>query len=264
MVKIVSGWSNPGGSTTAFVNLTNLFNQNNIECIFYGPHQWHLDKCNAKKLNELSLDASDILIVHFMKNIEFIPIKQMIFSCHEQEIFPLKNIKTNIYDTIVFVSDHQKQYHNLNHPNQIVIPNVVEDLQYYDKGYVCGEKIGAVIGSIDRNKQTHVAIKEALSDGCEIVFLFGLVTDKSYYENCVLPLINEYTQVEYPTYMEDKQKMYDKITDVYHYAKNESWGYVKAECEKTGTYFHSNGCVGKDVEVWSNDKIIETWKGILK
>ena len=35
VVKIVSGYSDKGGSTTAFINLTNFFNDNGIDCTFF-------------------------------------------------------------------------------------------------------------------------------------------------------------------------------------------------------------------------------------
>ena len=67
-VRIVSGWSNPGGSTVAFINLCNLFNNNGIDCTFYGPHDWHLDKCQSSSLNKenplLDTDGASF-IFHF-------------------------------------------------------------------------------------------------------------------------------------------------------------------------------------------------------
>ena len=61
-VKIVSGWSGTGGSSTANINLTNLFNDNNIDCTFYGPHDWHLDKCRGAKLQAATTKESDNII----------------------------------------------------------------------------------------------------------------------------------------------------------------------------------------------------------
>ena len=51
MIKICTGWSNPGGSTTAFINLCNLFNESGHECTMYGPHDWHLTKCKGDNIN---------------------------------------------------------------------------------------------------------------------------------------------------------------------------------------------------------------------
>ena len=51
MIKIISGWSNLGGSTESFIKLCNLFNDNNLECVYYGPHNYHLDKCKSDHLS---------------------------------------------------------------------------------------------------------------------------------------------------------------------------------------------------------------------
>ena len=45
MIKILTGYSEKGGSTTALINLTNKFNEANIDCTLYGPHNWHLNQC---------------------------------------------------------------------------------------------------------------------------------------------------------------------------------------------------------------------------
>ena len=66
-VRILSGWSNPGGSTVAFINLTNLLNKGGIDTTFYGPHSWHLDKCKAELTNRLDIsDPNETLIAHFV------------------------------------------------------------------------------------------------------------------------------------------------------------------------------------------------------
>ena len=56
-VKIVSGWSNPGGSTAHHISLTNLLNDNGYDCTFYGPHDWHKDKCKSANIQECRLDS---------------------------------------------------------------------------------------------------------------------------------------------------------------------------------------------------------------
>ena len=42
MVKIVSGYSEKGGSTTAFINLTNFLNENNIDEYEKSKNNFHL------------------------------------------------------------------------------------------------------------------------------------------------------------------------------------------------------------------------------
>ena len=54
MIKIISGFSSMGGSTEAFINLTNSLNEKGYETCFYGPHEYHLDKCNSKLIKEIS------------------------------------------------------------------------------------------------------------------------------------------------------------------------------------------------------------------
>jgi hypothetical protein len=67
-IKIVSGFTEKGGSTTAFINLTNALNQRDINTTFYGPHTWHLDKCKSGILdNSLTVDKDDKLICHFIQ-----------------------------------------------------------------------------------------------------------------------------------------------------------------------------------------------------
>ena len=60
MIKIFSPWTNPGGSTEAYIDLCNLFNNAGFDCIFYGPHDYHLDKCKSRKIkhdSELKLSV---------------------------------------------------------------------------------------------------------------------------------------------------------------------------------------------------------------
>ena len=66
MVKIVSGYTEKGGSTTAFINLTNFLNVNGIDCTFYGPHEWHLNKCKSDKIDNVKYYENDIVIFHFL------------------------------------------------------------------------------------------------------------------------------------------------------------------------------------------------------
>ena len=86
-IKLVSGWSNPGGSTIHHISLTNLLNANGYDCTFYGPHDWHLDKCKSDKTSNLKLESDDVIIVHFLTFNSRPNVKQVILSCHEKNIF---------------------------------------------------------------------------------------------------------------------------------------------------------------------------------
>ena len=258
MIRIYSGWSNPGGSTVAFINLTNALNKAGYETIFYGPHDWHLDKCKAEKTSgKMQLNKEDTLIAHFTSKITSRPpIKNVIFSCHEQNLFPLKNINFRAFDKIHFVSEHQKQFHGLNHPS-FIIPNILDDLKANTKPI---ERVVGIIGSIDRNKQVHLSIRRALEDGFKKILIFGSITDQSYWQFEVLPLVDN-QNIIHMGHVEDKQKMYDMITDVYFSSKLECLPYVLGECIKTNTVIHGledknymNGIYELD-----NNKIVDRW-----
>ena len=51
MIKIISGYTNPGGATTALINLTNELNKNNLYTTMYGPHDWFVNQCNGKVIS---------------------------------------------------------------------------------------------------------------------------------------------------------------------------------------------------------------------
>jgi hypothetical protein len=252
---IISGWSNPGGSTTAFINLTNALNNVGIETKFWGLHKYHLNKCNSEIIyhNKLNFNKNDTAAVHYIKIKERLPVRKMILSSHEQNMFPIKNISYKLYDKIHYVSEHQRQYHNVDHP-YFICGNILDNLKINPKPT---EKIGAVIGSIDANKQVHVSINRALNDGCEKVFVFGKITDPVYYNTFVKILIDNKKIIRID-FENDKQKMYDSVTDVYQDSIMETWGYVKAECIATGTNFHGSSATDGLI-IQPNQEILDVW-----
>lgn len=258
MIKILTGWGNPGGSTVAHINLCNAFNERGIECKLYSPHQYHFDKCSSDSIQNLQITPEDHVIGHFL-NLLKLNCKKMIYSCHESNLDPLFNKDLSMYSRVHYVSKWQQQFHNIK-KSYFILPNILEDLKRNDKP---NKKIGGVIGSVDYNKQTHLSIIKALDDGCEIVYLFGNITDKPYYKNFVEPLLND--RVKLFGHIDDKQKMYDMVTDVYQSSIRETWGFVAGECLLTDTKYHCYGMCNFDFNnVLSNDKIIETWVKELK
>ncbi|MFW6121373.1 MAG: hypothetical protein ACOC80_10815 [Petrotogales bacterium] len=257
MIRILSGWSNPGGSTTAFINLTNALNEFGYETIFMGPHPFHLDKCKSifcKPGEKLKIKKEDILIVHFRNNfIQRPPIKGFFLSCHEQDIFPLKDIKYEIFDKIHYVSKHQRDFHSIDHPH-FILPNVLDDLKPNKKP---SGKIAGIVGSIDKNKRVHTSIKRALEDGCDKVLIYGVITDPWYWQTKVQHMVDG-DKVVFMSFEDDKQKIYDSVTDVYHSSKSETWGYIKGECKMTNTEYHGNSSTDG---YWEMDKkeIVKNW-----
>jgi hypothetical protein len=259
MVKIVSGWSNKGGSTIAFINLTNELNKYGIETTFYGPHNWHLDKCKSGILDStLQINENDILIIHFLKLPTRPNAKKVILACHEKDLFEVGKI-TQFWDIVVFLNKRHKEYHNEYQNEFHIIPNLKENLIKKDKTGL--EKIAGVIGSFDENKQTHISIQRALSDGCDKVYLFG-EPNGPYYEKYVKNLISDSVIIK--GFVEDKQSIYDSIGCVYHSSKSEVACLVKDECESTGVIFKGTEVTNNPPVLLSNDEIIEEWKKILE
>lgn len=264
MIKIITGWSNAGGSTTAFINLTKELNKRDIQCKLFGPHQWHLDKCNSGSLQDINLSTDDVLILHFFNTPWTIkpPIKgKLIYSCHEKEIKPITSFNYKIYDKIHYVSKPQKEWHKVDHPH-FILPNVVEELKVSEKEVSC---IAGIIGSIDENKQTHKSIERALSDKMERIYLYGNITDTYYYHTKVKPLIDDNSNIIHKGYVEDTQNIYNEISDVYLSSISETWSYIKKECDMTGKIFHGTDAVRDNFNnEMTNDEIINKWKEVLE
>jgi len=259
MIKIVSGYSDKGGSTSAFIDLTNEFNKRGDNTIFYGPHQWHLDKCKSALLNDgFIVNPDDILICHFLQLPSRPAAKKVILSCHEKNLYEVGKIK-QFWDEVVFLNQRHKDYHNQYTGKFTIIPNLKKNFIVRDKKNL--KNIAGVIGSFDENKQTHISIQRALTDGCEKVYLFGEPRGE-YYEKYIKPLLSE--KVILKGFIEDKQSMYDMIGCVYHSSKSEVACLVKDECESTGVIFNGNEATENPPVLLTNDEIIQKWLKILE
>ena len=260
MVKIVSGYSDKGGSTTAFINLTNFFNKNGIECTFYGPHEWHLNKCKSGLLKDVIYGKEDNVIFHFLDLKERPNIKKSILSCHEKWWFPVGKIK-QYWDEVVFLHNQHREYHGDYNGKFVIIPNLKENLKPSDKNNL--SKVAGIVGTIEDRKQTHVSIQRSLKDRCDKIYLFGHVGEQSYFENYVKPLIipNKVILFGHTT---NKQEMYDMIGRVYHSSKGEVACLVKDECYLTNTEFYGNEETQNEVSKLTNQEILNLWIEVLK
>jgi hypothetical protein len=258
-IKIISGHSEKGGSTTAFINLTNELNKNDYDCTFYGPHSWHLSKCKSGLLNDLKLDTNDIIICHFINLPERPKVKKVIFSLHEKNLFEIADIKP-FWDELVFINEEQRQYHNRYNGTYSIIPNLKEHLNLIEKPEL--DLVAGVIGTIDVNKQTHTSIQRAINDGCEKVLVFGSVSDDKYYEEMVKPLFSD--KVIYVGHTDNKQDMYNSIGRVYHSSISEVACLIKDECKTTNTKFFGNDATTPEVSSLTNNEVINKWLNIFK
>ena len=254
-IKIVSSWTRPGGGTVAHIALTNLLNENGYDCTFYGPHDWHLDKCKASPIQEALIGPDDILISHFIQVPEEARPKKHILYCHEKNIFPLKNIPLLQYDCIVYVSNSQKAWQGVNHPS-VIIPPLVKKITWTDpKNNVAG-----IVGSVDENKQTHKSILRATKDGYTKIKLFGEINDRKYFEEFVVPVLGVQANVVIEGHQDDPEAMYGQVSEVYHSSLSETFGLVEAECKLAGIPFNGPK---NNPEVVPNDEMLERWKNIL-
>jgi len=253
-VKLVSSWTRPGGGTVAHINLTNLLNDNGYDCTFYGPHDWHLDKCKSDSLDKCILKPDDILISHYINVPDEVKVKQHILYCHEKEVFPLKQVPLAQYDLIVFVSNLQKEWQGVDHPS-VIIPPAVNKVEWENPN----NKVAGVIGSIDYNKQTHKSIKRALKDGYKKVLLFGELNDTPYYNKTVAKLVRSGKAVMMG-HKDEREALYGQVSEVYHSSLSETYGLVEAECRLSGIPFNgtSNG-----QEILEKEEILEKWKKVL-
>lgn len=259
MVKIVSGYSDKGGSTTAFINLTNFLNEKNIDCTFYGPHNWHLDKCKSDKSENIIYNEDDIIIFHFLDINERPNVKKAILSCHEKWWFPVGKIK-QYWDIAIFLHNDHKNYHSDYKGDFTIIPNIKEELKSSDKKNI--DKIAGIIGTIEDRKQTHVSIQRALKDKCDKIYLFGHIGDVNYYNAYVKPLLIPNRVIEYG-HTTNKQEMYDMIGRVYHSSKGEVACLVKDECYLTNTEFFGNEETENEVSTLTNNEILTLWQNLF-
>lgn len=258
-IKIISGHSERGGSTVSFIRLTNTLNELDFDVTFYGPHSWHIDKCKSGFLKEVVFEKDDIVIIHFLNLPQRPNVEKIILGLHEKNLFEISKIN-QFWDSVVFLNEEHKKYHSGYSGKYEIIPNLTENLIKKDKPAV--SKIAGVIGSIDINKQTHVSIERALSDGCDKVYLFGSINDKSYYDNNISHLLSD--KVVYYGFIENKQEMYDMIGRVYLSSKSEVAPLVKDECDMTGTLFFGNLVTNYHDTTLTNEEKIEKWKKILQ
>jgi hypothetical protein len=257
-IKILSGHSEKGGSTTAFINLTNELNSKGFDTTFYGPHVWHLNKCQSGMLNDVRVESDDIVICHFLRLEERPKAKKVILSIHEKNLFELSNVK-QYWDEVVFLHEGHRDYHKSYEGPYSLIPNLKEPLDKVEKPEL--DLIAGVIGTIDENKQTHVSIQRAINDGCEKVIIFGSVSDPNYYDSKVKPLLSD--KVINMGHVDSKQTIYNMIGRVYHSSISEVACLIKDECYTTGIKFFGNESTSHQVSNLTNDEIIEKWNSVF-
>lgn len=268
MIKIVTGYSGRGGSTTALINLTNALNKIGYPTIFYGKEDYHTKKCKyGKMLSQYRQQQGELLITHFLDMEERPPhAKRIILTCHENELYKVGEHKC-FWDECIFLNQNHRNYHsNYTGPCRI-IPNLRAKIKKIEKTPEAKYCAG-VIGGITHNKQTHVSIQRALDDGYKKVYVFGVLPDMcvSYYKEYIKPLLHKYPdQVILCGFVENKSEMYAMIDAVYlsSLSTYETATHQIHECKETDTIFKGNEYSHYADNSWSNKKIINAWIDVL-
>ncbi|MFH1025070.1 MAG: hypothetical protein V1764_00130 [Nitrospirota bacterium] len=293
MIKIVSGLSIPVGSTVALVNLCNQFNDRGYDCIFYGPDNWHLDKCRAGNIADFHPEDGDIIIVHHIRLFSVDELYKLqdkiaqpqktglsslmetiqrtisrtrkhagikvILSCQENELFPLRQVNHALFDKIHYIHGEQVRYHRITH-SHFICPNFCNDLLTSERK---PRKVAGVIGSIRKENQIDRSIVKAIEDGMDTVIVYGYLLDPVYYYRKIVPLTKTYVgRIKFAGFIDNKQKVYDSLSDVYC-AVRKRGSLVEKECHITNTRFHgadsSPGSIHEE-ESMTNDRIFQVWK----
>jgi glycosyltransferase involved in cell wall biosynthesis len=260
MVKIISGYSAEGGSTTILINLTNMFNERGVETIFYGPHDFHLNKCKSDKLNNIKVEKDDILLTHFLKLEKRPDVKSVVLCCHEKWWFEVADIP-KYWDTLVFSHEEHRKYHSRYNGSYTTIPNPKELLVPKEKPEL--NLVAGVIGTVEERKQTHKSIERALADGCTKIYIYGKIIMDGYYNKNIKKYENN-PHIEFVGYTNSKQEMYDSVGRVYHSSIGEVACLVKDECHYTNTMFYGCDQTTHEVSELTNDQIFNLWKEVLK
>jgi len=255
MIKLVSGWTRPGGGTIANIALTNLLNENGVECIFYGPDEWHLDKCKGGLLKDALFYEEDTVISHFIQVPAGLACKNHILYCHEKDLFPLNKVDYKKYNTIVFVSNEQKKWHGVTHPS-VIIPPIVETLKWKNPH----NGVAGVVGSVDENKQTHMSVQRAITDGYAKIKLFGEGNDRLYFDESVRPLLDAQAEVILEGHQDNREAMYGQVEVVYHSSRSETFGLVEAECSLAGIPFNGPS---NNPAIVDKKEIYRRWKKLF-
>jgi hypothetical protein len=258
MIKIISGYTDKGGSTTAFINLTNYFNSVGINCTLYGNQTWHLDKCQSGLIKDMVYNPDDIIIAHFINLPERPNVKKIVLACHEKWWFDFSKLRP-FFDEAIFLHQEHRNFHSNYTGPYAIIPNIKEPLKSIEKGHL--DLIAGVIGTIEDRKQTHTSILRAMKDKCTKIYLFGHIGDQQYFDMYVKPILNP--RVEVFGHAGNKQSMYDMIGRVYHSSKGEVACLVKDECYLTNTKFFGNEETQNEVSKLTNDEIITAWVKVL-
>jgi len=270
-VNIVSGYSNQGGSTESFIHLTNALNDRGHDVTFYGPNAWHMGRCKSALLSASTIDyqldklnTGDCTILHNLPMANFVSkLPNVIVSVHEwptERHLQYKDYKHH------FVSKHQEAefdhvcfQNKVTKPHTFISPPIMSHVTL-SEAVKRKDRVAGVVGLVYPHKQTCDAIMAALMGKHHKVLVYGKVTDEKYFKEGVKPLLGG--AVEYMGHINDKQKIYDSITDLYLYSRSETYSLVAHEAHQAGVRVHLPSWLSyiTPEEIIPNNDIIQQWE----
>jgi hypothetical protein len=291
MIKIVSSSSVPVGATVALAGLCNRLNAGGHECALFGPDHWHLDKCKSGTLAEFRPEKGDVVIVHDIglhaaSDLQDVaatiernqsrrwqdvlrrtarrfwagagkPDDFMLVLTCQGDGGSARQTNLNLFHKVHCLSDAQQIPRKAKLP-VFTCPNPVDNLQ---KSGSKPAKVAGIVGAIRRENRLELSIQQAFDDGMGTAIIYGHLADPIYYYNDVRPVAERHPgKVKFAGFVDDKQKLYDSVSDVYC-AASKPWSTVKFESDLAGVRFH--GPVSAGEKPVGDDRIVDAWAGAL-
>jgi hypothetical protein len=73
----------------------------------------------------------------------------------------------------------------------------------------------------------------------ETLIIFACMDDAEWYYSTIEPIIKNYPdKIIYAGFLQNRQKIYDSISDVYDLSASNISAIIKNECKLTGTIYH--------------------------
>ena len=91
-------------------------------------------------------------------------------------------------------------------------------------------------------------------------FFWNSIPRESYL--VVKPLVEKH-KVKMMGHEDNKQKMYDRLTKVFHSSASETFNFVKAECLLTKTLYDGLDSAESGCELGTKTEILDAWKKLL-
>jgi hypothetical protein len=262
MIKVVSAYSGPGGSTVALAALCNLFNSNGLRCEYYGVSEWVRARLNRdcfRPHKALALKKDDFVIWHMIRPPNPRPqVRKFVLSCHETNLYPVAEVKDG-FDAIHFVSRFQQEWHGV---DGVVIPNIIEKFTKRDKRTT--HKVAGIVGSIDKHKRVHLSLERALTNPeVDRVEIWGLITDFAYFQDQVVPSLGSRTS--YHGLSKNMQEVYDRLDVVYASSQRECLPMIQGECLQAGVEYQGLPESTRDASdyIFDDQLVLEKWKRLL-